>query len=73
MDRRIKELEDELRKLSAEEEAITEETLATATKAVNNKIRANNFSAKEVLFRRKHDQQEIDITDEQFASKIENF
>ena len=56
VDRRIQELEDELRKLSAEKEAITEETLARATKAVNDKIRANNFSANEVLFCRKQDQ-----------------
>ena len=64
VDRRIQEREDELRKLSAEEEVITEETLAKATKAT---------SANEVLFCRKQDQQEINITDEQFASKIENF
>ena len=73
VDRRIQELEDELRKLSAEEEAITEETLARATKAVNDKIRANNFSANEVLFCRKQDQQEINITDKQFVSKIKIF
>ena len=50
VDRRIQELEDELRKLSTEEEVITEETLARATKADNDKIRAKNFSANEVLF-----------------------
>ena len=53
VDRRIQKLEDELRKLSAEEEVIMEETLARATKAVNDKIRANNFSANETLFCRK--------------------
>ena len=52
---------------------ITEDTLTKATKAVNDKIRSNNYSANEILFRRKHEnQQEINIKDEEFASQIEN-
>ena len=73
VDRRIQELEAEIRKMSPELDLITEDTLAKATKVVNDKIRASNFSANEILFRRKHDdQQEIDIKDEEFATNIEN-
>ena len=73
VDRRIQELESELRKMSPEGEAITDNILIAATKTLNDKIRNNNFSANEILFRRKHDsQQEIDIKDEFFAKKIEN-
>ena len=73
VDRRIQELETEIKRLSAESDAITEDTLAKATKSINNKIRTNNFSASEILFRRKQDdQEEINIKDEQFAKNIEN-
>ena len=72
VDRHIQELEEEIKKLSPEEEIIAEDMLIKATKAVNDKIRSGNFSANEILFRRKQDQSEITISDEDFASKIEN-
>ena len=72
VDRRIQELEEEIRKLSPKEETIAEETLMKAIKAVNDKIRSGNFSANEILFRRKQDQSEITISDKEFVSKIEN-
>ena len=50
MDRRIQEWEEEIRKLSPEEEIIMEDTLIKATKAVNDKIRSKNFLANEILF-----------------------
>ena len=56
VDRRIQELEEEIRKLSPEEEIIMEDMLIKATKAVNDKIKSGNFSANEILFRRKQDQ-----------------
>ena len=70
VDRRIQELEVELRKLSPECEPRTEDLLVCATKLVNDTsmIRTNNFSANEILFRRRNtNQQEIDIKDKDFA------
>ena len=73
VDRRIQELEIELRKMSPECETITENILLEATKALNDKIRSNNFSANEILFRRRFENQvEINVKDEVFASDIEN-
>ena len=72
VNRNIQELEEEIKKLSPEEEIIAEDTLIKATKAVNDKIRSGNFSANEILFRRKQNQSEIKISDKEFASKIEN-
>ena len=46
-------MEKEIRKLSPEEEIITEDMLIKATKAVNDKIRSGNFSANAILFLQK--------------------
>ena len=65
-------MEIEIKKLSPEEEIFAENTLIKAAKAFNDKIRSENFSANEILFRRKQDQSEITILDKEFVSEIEN-
>ena len=70
VDRQIQELENELRKLSPDGDIITEDLLAQAAKLVNDKIRTKDFSANEILFRRKSDtQQKIYIADKEFATR----
>ena len=62
VDKRIRELEDELRKLKPEGETIEENTLILATKFLNERVRQHGYSAKELLFRRKQETlAEIDI------------
>ena len=55
VDKRIRELEDELRKLSPEGNPVSENTLILATKFLNEKVRQHGFSANELLFRRKQE------------------
>ena len=70
VDRCIQELEEEIKKLSPEKEIITEDMLINATKAINDKIRSENFLANKILFHKKQDQSEIQIPDKEFALKI---
>ena len=71
VDKRIRELEDELRKLSPEGSAVQEDTLLLATKFLNERIRQHGFSANELLFRRKQESnQELDLKDSELKLKV---
>ena len=71
VDKRIRELEDELRKLKPEGDAIDENTLVLATKFLNEKVRQHGYSAKELLFRRNQETLvEIDIKDSELKEKV---
>ena len=71
VDKRIRELEDELRKLSPEGRAVDENVLLLATKFLNERIRQHGFSANELLFRRKQEtNQELDIKDSELKAKV---
>ena len=71
VDKRIRELEDELRKISPEGMAVTEEELILATKFLNERIRQHGFSANELLFRRKQESnQELDLKDSELKLKV---
>ena len=67
-------MEKEIRKLSPEEEIITEDMLIKATKAVNDKIRSENFSANKDPFlqearsvRNSHPRQRICVKNRKFS------
>ena len=71
VDKRIRELEDELRKLSPEGDPVNENTLLLATKFLNEKVRQHGFSANELLFRRKQEtHEELNITDKTLKNKV---
>ena len=71
VDKRIRELEDELRKLEPEGDAIEENTLILATKFLNERVRQHGYSSKELLFRRKQETLvEIDIKDSELKDKV---
>ena len=71
VDKRIRELEDELRKLSPEGDPVSENTLLLATKFLNEKVRQHGFSANELLFRRKQEtHEELNITDKTLKNKV---
>ena len=67
VDKRIRELEDEIRKLVP----IDENTLVLATKFLNERVRQHGFSANELLFRRKQEtHQELNLKDSDLKEKV---
>ena len=71
VDKRIRELEDELRKISPEGSPVDQNVLTIATKSLNEKVRKFGFSSNELLFRRLQDtHQELDIKDSDLKAKI---
>ena len=71
VDKRIRELEEELKKLSPDGDALDENVLVLATKFLNEKIRQHGFSSHELMFRRKQDSnQELDLKDEVLKEKV---
>ena len=71
VDKRIRELEDELRKLSPEGDPASENTLILATKFLNEKVQQHGFSANELLFRRKQEtHEELNLTDKSLKEKV---
>ena len=72
VDKRIRELEDELRKISPDGMAVNEEELLLATKFLNERIRQHGFSANELLFRRTQESnQELDLKDSELKIKVQ--
>ena len=70
VDKKMKELEDEIKKASPKKNTLTVKTLARATAAVNEKISHQGLSAKEILFSRdQFTSDNLEINDEELAEE----
>ena len=71
VDKRIRELEDELRKILPEGDSVDENSLLLATKFLNERVRQHGFSANELLFRRKQEtHEELNLEDKVLKEKV---
>ena len=71
VDKRIRELEDELRKILPDGDPVDENSLLLATKFLNERIRQHGFSANELLFRRKQETlEELNIEDKRLKEQV---
>ena len=71
VDRKIQELESEMKKLSSSYSEISTKLLVKATALVNEKIRNQGFSSREIMFCRDQSSHEnLQIQDELLASNI---